>query len=388
MIDRDRGKAASLLPSLARLAPIVELRTPLLRQVRREVLNTLPVLVRLSAHQREWIRDPETWLPDLGLRPHDLLLSLVEHLLTKYSLPRFCGNAWFVDGPLLHIERQWYGHLGGGGSLRDFPGWIPKVSRRASHEFLSAPDHFGMREALRFGQAQAIMKDRDLSIAIARSRIGLDFHHDGLWMPLFGMWANSRRDHDEFFLVADYLWAKANEGGSPGIRISGRGFPDLVRSANRFFENLRGAFLPGDLAVREGFDPGSSDRGRLLERRFRRWDSLEGVEPYHSETSGWRYEIREINHPADLIAEGQDMAHCAGGYGWRCRSGRSSIFSLTSRELAGGLPDREVTIEVARSSRRLEQARAWSNRLPHPVARRVILDWCRKNEIDPGVLQG
>ena len=387
MTSRDRGKAVFLLPSLARLAPIVELRTPLLTQVRREVLNTLPVLVRLGAHHRDWIRGPESWQPDLSLRPRDLLLSLIGHLLANYALPRFCGNAWLIDGPLVHIEREWYCHLGKGGSPRTFPGWIPKVSRRASHEFLSAPDHFRMREALRYGQAQAIVKDRDLSIAIAGSRIALDFHHDRLWLPLFGMWADSRRDPDEFFLVADYLWAKANEGGSFGIRLSGRNFPDLVRSAARFFEKLGESALPEELAGLAGCELGSSLRNRLLDRRFRRWDSLEGVKPYRSEKSGWRYEISEINNPTDLIAEGRDMAHCVGGYGWLCQSGRSSIFSLMSCELAGGVLDREVTMEVARSSRRLVQARAWSNRLPHPVARRVILDWCQKNEIDPGVLQ-
>jgi hypothetical protein len=81
------------------------------------------------------------------------------------------------------------------------------------------------------------------------------------------------------------------------------------------------------------------------------------------------------------------MSHCVGGYGKRCRSGSSSIFSLRSCHLEDGILDREVTMEVSRKSRRLVQARAWSNRHPHPMTRLVILDWCRKNEIDASVLQ-
>lgn len=387
MIERDRGIAAPLVPWLARLAPLVELKTPLLTQVRRQVLNTLPVLVRLAAHHRDWVRDPEAWQPDLSRNPRDLLVTLIEHLLAEFEMPRFCANAWFIDGPLSHVEREWYCHLAGGGNLRTFCGWMPRVSRRAAHEFLSAPDHFQMREALRYGQAQAILKDRELSLGIAKSRIGLDFHHDGIWIPVFGMWANSDRIHDELFLVADYLLAKTQEKGVAGVRLSGRDFPGLVRSANRFFEGLAKSDPLGDRVQEPGRKLTSSERNRLLDARFRQWETLDGVSPYRVEKSGWHYEIMELNRAADLVAEGNDMSHCVGGYGWQCRSGSSAIFSLRSRDLKDGVLDREVTMEVSRSSRRLVQARAWRNRLPHPKTRQVILDWCRRNRIDPWTLQ-
>jgi len=387
MIDRDCGTAKPLLPWLARLAPVVELKTPLLTQVRREVLNTVPVMIRLAAHHRDWIRDPETWRPDLGRSPRELLVSLIEHLLTEYSMPCFAGNAWFIDGPLSHIEREWYCHLGRGGNIRTFPGWMPRISRRASHEFFSAPDHFQLREALRYGQAHAILNERELSVAIARSRIGLDFHHDGIWIPVFGMWANSIRSHDEFFLVTDYLWAQVREKGGAGVRLSGRDFPGLVRSASRFFEELAKSDPRNEHMRMQECHLSPSDRNFLLDGRFRQWDPLDGVGPYVVEKSGWHYEISELNNAADLVAEGKDMSHCVGGYGKRCRSGSSSIFSLRSCDLEDGILDREVTMEVSRKSRRLVQARAWSNRHPHPMTRLVILDWCRKNEIDASVLQ-
>jgi hypothetical protein len=387
MIDRDLGKAKPLLPWLARLAPVVELKTPLLTQVRREVLNTVPVLIRLAAHHRDWLRDPETWRPDLNRSPREVLVSLIEHLLTEYAMPHFAGNAWFIDGPLSHIEREWYCHLGRGGNLRTFRGWNPRISRRASHEFLSAPDHLQMREALRYGQAQAILKDRSLAVAIAKSRIGLDFHHDEIWLPIFGMWANSGRTHEEFFLVADYLWAQVEEKGSTGVRLSGRDFPGLIRSAIRFFEELAKSDSRNERMRMPGCQLTPSNRNFLLDGRFRQWDPLDGVGPYAVEKSGWRYEISELNKAADLVAEGKDMSHCVGGFGRQCRSGSSAIFSLKSGDLEDGILDREVTMEVSRVSRRLVQARAWSNHHPHPVTRRVILDWCRENEIDASVLQ-
>ncbi len=376
MVDHDRGEAKPLLLWLGRILPSVELRTPLLTQVRRDVLNTMPVLVRLAAHHRDWIRDPETWQPDLCKSPRDLLVSLIEHLLARYPLPRFCENAWFIDGPLAHIEREWFCHLGQGKNVRTFGGWMPLISRRAAHEFYSAPTHFQMREALRYGQAQAIVKDRDMSCAIAKSRLGLDFIHDAIWIPFFGMWANSRRDPEEFFLVADYLWAQAQENDIHGFNLTGRNFPSLVQSAKRFFKKLSEPELPGDSARISGGELNASHRNFLLDRRLSQWEPLEGVGPYVTERSGWRYEIRELINATELLAEGSDMAHCVGGYGSRCRTGSSSIFSLRSCDLENGVLDREVTMEVSRLSRRLVQARAWKNSLPHPTTRRIILEWC------------
>lgn len=387
MIDRDGGKAKPLLPWLARLTPVVELKTPLLTQVRREVLNTVPVLIRLAAHHRDWIGDPETWRPDLGQSPREVLISLIEHLLAAYAMPSFAGNAWFIDGPLSHIEREWYCHLGRGGNLRTFRGWIPRISRRASHEFLSAPDHLQMREALRYGQAQAILKDRGIAVAIAKSRIGLDFHHDEIWIPIFGMWANSGCSNNELFLVTDYLWAQLQEKGSAGVRLSGRDFHGLIRSAQRFFVELAKSNPRNERMKMPGCELTPSDRNFLLDGRFHQWDPLDGVEPYAVEKSGWRYEVSELNNVADLVAEGRDMSHCVGGYGRNCRSGSSAIFSLKSGDLEDGILDREVTMEVSRVSRRLVEARAWRNHHPDPVTRRVILDWCRENEIDASVLQ-
>lgn len=387
MVKSDRGKAAPLLPYLARLVPKVELETPLLTQVRRGVLNSIPVLIRLAAHHRDWIREPETWTPDLSKAPRELLISLIEHLLARYPLPAFCENSWFIDGPLAHIEREWYCHLGRGENLRTFRGWMPRVSRRAAHEFLSAPAHFQMREALRYGQAQAIVRDRDLSSAIAKSRMGLDFIHDDLWVPFFGMWANSDRDPAEFFLAADYLWAVARRKEVGETRLAGRTFPEIVRSATRFFEALAGSELPGDNARKPLGVFDASYRSFLLDQTFCRWSPLEGVGPYRTERAGWRFEIKELTSAVELSLEGHDMAHCVGGYGWGCRVGHSSIFSLRSCEVDKGVLDREVTIQVSRKNRRLVQARAWRNHQPHPTTKRVILDWCRQNGIESGTLR-
>lgn len=386
MIECDRGKAAPLLPVLSRIVPIIELRTSLLTQVRRATLNTIPVLIRLAAHHRDWIRDPESWSPDNSLAPRDLLISLIHHLLVRYPQPRFCENAWFIDGPLSHVERDWYVHLAQGGSLRGFPQWVPRLTRRAAHEFFSAPDDFLLREAVRFGQANAILKDSDFSKAIAKSRIGLDFHHDGLWLPLFEKWANGDRSEAEFFLVADFLWALAREKTVREIDLTRRTIDSLVWSASRFFGELATTeFGVEDRRCQVGFvEP--ADRNHLLERLANRWEPLEGVHPYRVDRFGWHWEIRELTSPAELTEEGRDMAHCVGGYSWYCRRGISSIFSMKSSLIGEANFDREITIEVLRKSRRLIQAKAWRNRLPHHYSRRVLLDWCRQNSIHSGAL--
>lgn len=366
---------------------MLELRTPLLTQVRRTTLNTVPVITRLAALRDAWIREPESWRPHLNLCPRELLVSLIEHLLLRYPLPRFCVNAWFIDGPLAHVERKWYVHIAQGGNLRTFPEWVPHLTKRASHEFLGAPDHFLLREAVRFGQANAIFQNPELAKAIAKSRIGLDFHHDDLWLPFLQKWASNGGNDDELFLVADYLSALTLEKTVSDIAIEGRTVDSLVKSATRFFRDL----AKTESNRTEGnLDPAvidqmvHSDRNFLLDQLRNSWEPLEGVVPFQSERFGWQWEIKELTSPQELTDEGRDMAHCVGDYGWYCRRGFSSIFSLRSGEMGKPNLDREITIEVLKRSRVLLQARAWQNRRPHRHSRRIILEWCRRNAINPG----
>ena len=122
----------------------------------------------------------------------------------------------------------------------------------------------------------------------------------------------------------------------------------------------------------------------LLRRHADHWEPFEEISPFEADRFGWHWEISELTNSRALFAEGKDMGHCVGFYSGECQRGESSIFSLRSRKLSAGEMDREVTIEVNRDSRRLQQARAFQNKRPHSVTQRVILEWCERNSLAPG----
>lgn len=386
MLLHDCGVARSLVPGLKQIVPLVEQKTTLLTTVKRTTLNTIPVLVRLAAHRKSWIRKPEDWEPDLQLAPRELLKSLIEFLLVRYPVPPFAMRCWFIDGALHHIERDWFCHISQGGNIRAFSGWIPKLTRQSAHLFQEAPDSFSMREAIRYAQVFAVWQDESIACAIARSRIGTDFRNDKIWLPLFEKWAFSEFGMDEFFAVADYLWARCELEGSDTLRMKSRSAESLLRSSLRWFADIRNDTFHEKLSIDSLPDwfLDSEVRMSLLRRQADRWNPLEGVEAFETQKFGWRWKMVELTDQRSLYIEGEDMSHCVGLYSGECQRGESSIFSLRSCKLNEGELDREVTLEVDRKSRRVVQVRAWRNRIPLPAARKVILEWCRANSLEPG----
>lgn len=386
MMLHDKGVARAMLPALTQLIPLVEARTPLLTSVKRHTLNTIPVLVRLASHESDWIRSPKEWEPDLQMDPESLLNSLIDHLLVRYPLPRFAYHAWHIVGPLHHVERDWFCHLALGNNLRTFRGWLPQVSRKAVHLFQTAPADFSMKEAVRFGQVQAIWNDAEIAERIVKSRIGLDFENDDIWLPLFEMWAASGLSVDLLLPVADYLWADAHTDGLESIRLKGRSCDSLLGSALRYFCEIRKA-MGRSCDNKDRFPDWFLDfeeRGLLLRRHADHWKPFEAVSFFEADRFGWHWEISELTNPRALFQEGRDMGHCVGLYSGDCQRGESSIFSLRSRKLSDPEMDREVTIEVDRESRRLRQVRAYQNRRPQSATQRVILEWCERNSLAPG----
>ncbi len=366
-----------------KLLPVVEARTTLLTQVDRNNLNVIPVLLRLAEYQEDWIRDPESWQPDKQLQPRTLLISLIQHLLNRYELPDFCNGAWFIDGALNHIERDWYCHLARGGSIRHFPGWLPKLTRQASKYFLSAADDMSMRDAVRYGQVMALFHDEKTVAYLLTTRIGLNFSHDAVWLPLLEMLASDPKPIDFMELVIDYLWAKCELHGTRSVRLRGRTLETLYSSASNFFKNL-GEQSGFDSTI-DKFDIASSNnRSRLLQFCADQWQPMESIKPFEESMGGWLWQMVELNRQDDLQEEARDMQHCVADYGWDCKDGKVSIFSLRSRRLEGGALDRDVTLEVNCQSRKLQQVKAWRNRRPSDLTRKMVLRWCVFNQINPG----
>jgi len=105
----------------------------------------VPVLIRLAACQGRWFREP-TWEPDGQANPRTVLNSLISHLLNRDEVPGFSYSAWYENGVVNQVERDWYCDLATGNDLSRFSGWVPKMTRKASHWFRLAPKDDDARE--------------------------------------------------------------------------------------------------------------------------------------------------------------------------------------------------------------------------------------------------
>ncbi|NOX99923.1 MAG: hypothetical protein GXP30_09365 [Verrucomicrobia bacterium] len=361
------------------LLPLVESKTTLFTQVDHKTLNVVPVLVRLAEYRDCWIRDPDTWQPNGQLQPRALLMSLIHHLLNRYDLPSFCDGAWFINGPLRHIERAWYCHLAQGGNIRHFPEWVPQLSRQASSAFLAAPDHLSMREAVRYGQVMSISHDEITAAHILGTRIGLNFSHDAVWLPFLAMFASSNRSLKQMDIIIDYLWAHCELYGTKSVRLRGRTIDALLRSSEKFFHNI---IRQSDCKDVDIFS--ASERTKLLHFHADQWEPMQDIIPFEKCSGGWHWQMVELKRQRELQEEAHDMQHCVSSYGGWCHRGLISIFSLRSRKMENDELDRDVTLEVDCQKRELLQVKAWRNRRPSVLTRKMVLHWCELNRIKPG----
>jgi len=336
----------------------------------------------LAEYHDHWIREPETWKPDLQLAPRQLLVSLIHHLIVKFEIPKFCDEAWFINGPVRHIERDWFCYLAQGGNIRKYPGWVPAMTKRAASLFLLVPEVGSMRRAIRYGQVLALNIKIEDAIHIVSSRIELDFSNDSIYLPMIEMWAASKSDLSEFDVVADYVRARCHIYGPESISLRGRTWATLFNSAKKFF--LDGLRVTGLDYLRPSDTGCSYGRHVILEALADSWDPMAEVKPFEKHSAGWFWKMVELTSRRELNEEGSDMAHCVGEYSGACRRGVVSIFSLRSRRQSDPEFDRDVTLEVLRAERKVLQVKAWRNRRPHRSTRRVVMQWCEENDIEPG----
>ncbi len=384
MYRTDNQVALRLKEPCLRLIPVVESRTQLLQAVKRSRLNVIPVLVRLAAYHEHWIRDPDDWIPDGQAEPRVILESLISHLLNHYEVPKGSYQAWFLDGTLHQIERDWYCHLASGGDLRRFPGWVPLMTRKASHWFRTAPEELSMKRAIRWAQMMSISSDGALARRIMNTHAALDFANDKVWLRFFEMWVSSGSGKKCLSLVVDYLWAQLLDGKVDEFSLRRRTCSGLLRSAINYFQELDRTYLDDETCPSLLLGDESALRTSLVRYHRQCWDACDWVSSFDRVIGGWRWSMEELTNQDALLDEAKDMEHCVNTYSVDCMTGRSAIFSLRSCRVGEETLERDVTIELDPGCRRLVQVKAWQNRRSHALTRRVVMEWCRTNRIEPG----
>jgi hypothetical protein len=313
-------------------------------------------LINLNACRWKWVAPLEDWHPAThnGRRQFS---SLVRHLVTRFPVPLFMDQAWFIAETPGERYRKWYLHLGAGKNIRTSDTPFP-LSKLMAHHFLEAPEDYGIEAALRWGQVHALGGDRVLTEVLLGSRIGHDFTEHEFWTSVIRFFiANPLLDRRHVAPIIDYLYAQR-------------------------FETREVLVGPGRVERHIPPQPNLSMRGRTaqtllaqVERWHRELGRIGGGENVYFRRSGvkelaletgkdgsnvWR--IRELLSAAELVAEGRAMKHCVASYARSCAAGQSSIWAL-EEQVNGGVPFKRQTIELTKD-RIIVQCRGKHNRLP------------------------
>lgn len=341
-------------------------------------------LVNVACLHRHFVRPIESWRVKTK-NPGRQFASLVRHLFALYPLPAFCDSAWLAQGPFAQRQQSWFVHLGSGKTLRSAPGLPVALTKREAHHALEAPDDFSMLEALRYGQIVSLGGDLTLAQAVRGTRLTQSFEHDDFWKSLLRFFIrHAMFDRSHFGPVVDYVQdqkferretdlgygrVEVREPPRPNLSMKDRSPESLLREVTRWhFELGVGAGVFGEEG-RARWQPSGVQGLRFEESvRSKDGDSKQG----RPTTRVWR--IRELLSGQALRDESRAMRHCVASYGYSCREGLCSIWSLDSTHLAN--VSRHLTIEVR--ERTIVQARGKANRRPKADERRVLSRWAQQ----------
>lgn len=363
----------------ARLLAVIEEKCNLLTQIHPSEFQLIPVLVRISAYSEKWIRQPETWSGDWSNDPRTVVHGLLGHLFTLWEVPAFFDNAWLVKGELHYLERDWYCHFARGGSLRKVQGMPPSITSRALHLAMRAPQELTIRQALRWGQVKALGGGPEMLSEVLSSRMVKDLSNDAVWSRLLAKLIRTKHfDPKHFGLIADTLIGVMQVGNCPRAEsLLALPLDELLRYSRRYWRTLL-------KLIRIELPNGCRNdihcphlRAELHHMNADQWARLPRSRPFESvhEEDGvsCRFQIVELTHQWQLVAESQAMKHCIDTYGRSCRAGRCSIFSVRQEEMVDGkmISTSHLTVEVDRRTRRILETRGRRNR--YVIARQIPL---------------
>lgn len=386
---RPTSETNALRQPFAALLTAIATQTRLLTDCHPDTWDATTVLLRLAAYHEQWRRDPVSWEPDPDTSLTDQWRSLVRHLLTGWPLPDCFENAWLVFGPLRHLERDWYCHVGRGLSLRTAAGMPRSISSRALHLATQAPAHFTIRQAVRYGQLQACQAGPALMEEVLASRVVPDFSNEFIWSRLLPKAASAPNlPAGTFNLIADTLAGMVRNGQDTRVlALLDQPLADLYRFGILWWERLAASIRDQGLVLPAMDVRRASCRADLEGLVHAVWEGLPGIDPHFSlpdlEGRGLQWTFHELTSLVGLMQEGRRLRHCVATYRRFCEPGLCSIFSLRQSDprQPGRAPQPVLTLEINRAKRRIVQVRGKWNRFPRRQENAIIRTWASHHQL-------
>lgn len=331
----------------------------------------------IASFRRRWLQKPSDWQPAEELQEPEnfrpLFLSLLEHMLVQYPVPRFLAYAWLADRvPRWHYDLLL--HMAGGSGIRQFDSRpaIP-VCREAAKFFMEAPEDLTPLQALRWAQVRGMGGNDPLANLLARQTILSGRTRDErFWESAIAFMVRERAVnvgngeycpawwivnflHEQRFMPGEEVLGPG--GGSrplqPNFSLKGRTY----RSLRRYHENWRQDLI--------------RQRPEIVPQRHH-WAPVT-IDPLEYLKDGYVWTISELLDDRALVVEGISMSHCVGSYVEQCVRRITSIWSLRVRKKKEAKP--MVTIEVDPRSKVIVQAKAKGNEPPGPASLEILRLW-------------
>ena len=345
----------------------------------REAKVYLKALARLSNFSGDFLRTIEDWKGGTG-SARNLFHSLFQHLLADYATPRFFDSVWVENACKDNTERCLQ-HIGiaQGKSLFSMSSPV-NMTRRMTHFFLQAPDHFSYIEAMRFGQLKAMGAEDWLLDEVKNTRLGRNIENEAFWesvMRFLVFYQDSGLDQKEVGMIIDFLQyikyyreEMQTENGlafypprDPFFSLKGRNLHSLMKLVYAWHGHIQGE---------------TNGRNRHWRKSsFGEFNlSLKNRNP---ENPDFHWNICELLDSNALFWEGRELRHCVGLYDRECFRGRTTIWSMA--RLIEGKRVRVLSIELNPYNRRIMQIRGRCNRMPKRWELEVLHEWANREKI-------
>lgn len=328
-------------------------------------------LINVHTHRSSWLRPLEDWRPKSGNAERQFV-SLIHHLFDRYGdVPAFMDGAWLRDDASARKFQWWFVALGRGANLRTLDSPV-QVTKRIAHEFMRAPAHYSVEQALRWGQLKSLGAGRPLIDAVAASRLGRSFANEDFWLTFLRYIANlPMLDPRAVGPLVDYI---QNQRFQP-IVVEVEPGEFLREPPPQPGFTLRGRSLESLLEQVHGWHQSLGRISKQADRIFPK-SAIEGLQLQRISNMEETWTIRQIATHRDLYQEGKALGHCVFSYSNACMEGACTIWSL-SRATGDQPSERRVTIEVIGDAE-IVQCRGLANRLPRSAERSIITAWAKQ----------
>lgn len=357
--------------------PRVLLRTLMYLEDQSNILKDPDLLagtIALASNYPSWIRPLEEWKPVTHNRERQFS-SLARHLLAQYDVPVFMDIAFTRRN---RVHQEWFIHIGSGNNIRTAKKLPVSLTKRMAHHFMSAPSGYSIEEALRWGQVHGLGGDKRLMKALRETRLVNEFRDNNFWVTVFEFFIrHPMLDTIHINPIIDYIWNQKyenrmvfvargvaeNQGPQqPNFSMKGRTPETLLRQVENWHRQLGRESRSGNF--------------QWVHSPIKDFQWVEGTIK-NKNMKTWR--IRELLNSKELIAEGRAMRHCVASYAHSCKSGRSSIWSMTMEDYDG--INKLLTIEVG-NREVISQVRGLYNRRPTEKEKSIIRRWAEKEKLE------